>query len=205
MSEALTERLAEATRQELAKTLAGLCDDVGAAESSILFPANDADLVFFASTNPALMRADAPRVPINASFSGIAFRTGQTVAVADAAGQAAHFDAVDEMVKSRTREFAAIPISERSVLGILTLVNRTAPGAGSSRPFGIGELRRAEAVAGELARALVLLPGITGPAPNEGAHAPLDQDLLADLALLNEAERRIVHALVGALMQNRGE
>ncbi len=204
MSDTLTDRIMQATRHEVAGTLAALCADVGAAKSSILVPAGDAELVFFASTNPALMQPGAPRVPINASFSGIAFRTGQTIAVADAAHQEAHFGAVDALVKSRTREFAAIPIAERSVIGILTLVNRPAHDAEAARPFAIGELRRAEAFAGELARAFVLLPSLAGSASHAGDQ-PLDKELIADLGLLNDAERRIVHALVGALMQNRGE
>jgi GAF domain-containing protein len=190
----------------LARALASLCEDVAAAESSILLPVDDAELGFFASTNPALMMPHAPRVPINASFSGIAFRTGQTIAVADAATQTTHFGAVDALTKSRTREFAAIPIADRAVAGILTLVNRVAPDPDHARPFALAELRRAEAVAAELAHAFALVPGLLGPAQRPGDRAaPLEQELAAGLALLNDAERRIVRALADALVQNRGD
>src|SRR5579863_2490065 len=124
MAGALAERLVQATRQELARTLAELCREVGAAESSVLLPEGNAELTFFASTNAALMQPNAPRVPIIASFSGIAYSTGQTIAVADATRQEPHFKAVDKLVGLPTHEFAAIPFAQRKVLGILTLVNR---------------------------------------------------------------------------------
>lgn len=201
MDQSLTERLVAATRQEISRALAALCAEVGAAESSILLPADDTDLVFFASTNPALMQPDTPRVPISASFSGIAYRTGQTIAVADAASQSQHFKAVDERVATRTREFAAIPCADRSVLGVLTLMNRAAPATG---PFTMPEIRRAEAVAREAAQAIAALPGLAGIAlSGSGRAQALDPDLLADLAQLNDGEQRVVHALIGALMQNR--
>jgi hypothetical protein len=206
MSEALTDRLVRTARNELGQALAALCAEVGAAESSILLPASETELAFFASTNPVLLRADAPRVPISASFSGIAYFTGQTIAVADAASQAPHYKAVDEMVASRTREFAAIPCAARTVVGVLTLVNRPASDGEERRPFNIAELRRAEALAGETARAIALLPGLVGIAPPPGDSAPaVAAELLADLARLNEAEHRVVQAVVGALLRNRDE
>src|ERR1700689_425173 len=113
MSPSLIDRLMNAAKAEFARGLDELCKEIGAAESSILVPAGDPELAFFASNNPALMTAQAPRVPINASFSGIAYRTGQTLAVADAAGQKQHFGAVDTVPRERTREFAAIPMGER--------------------------------------------------------------------------------------------
>src|ERR1700735_347535 len=103
-----------ATGQELARTLSDLCAAVGAAESSLLLPANESHLVFFASSNPTLMRSDVPLVPINGRFSATAFRTGQTIAVADAASQTQHYKAIDERVASQTREFAAVPCAEHS-------------------------------------------------------------------------------------------
>jgi hypothetical protein len=197
MTPSLIDRLIGAARSELARGLDGFCREIGAAESSILFPAGGGELTFFASNNPELMKPGAPRVPINASFSGIAFRTGQTVAVADAAGQKQHFGAVDSVTKARTREFAAIPIVEREVLGVLTLVNRASPGAAAA-PFSLVELRRGEAFAREAAAALRRLPGLRDADPG----APGD-DLADQLSRLNEAERRVARALVGALIENR--
>jgi hypothetical protein len=203
MSGSVMERLVQAARHELARTLVTLCQEIGAAESSILLPRDDTNLIFFASTNPVLMQATAPLVPISASFSGIAYRTGQTIAVADAASQTQHFKAVDELVASRTREIAAIPLAEPRVLGVLTLVNRVPPDGG---PFGLAELRSAEALAREVAQCLVLLPGLTGDAGRQDDIAQtLDPDLIEDLAQLNETERRIVHGLVSTLIQNRAE
>jgi hypothetical protein len=206
MDASLTERLVTATRRELALTLAALCGEVGAAESSILLPANDTELLFFASTNPALVGPDVPFVPIHASFSGIAFRTGQTIAVADAAGQAQHYKAIDERVSSRTREFAAIPCADRSVLGVLTLVNRATRDADAPAPFNITELRRAEAVATDLAHVIGAFPGLLGTATRDaGGMQVLDRDFMTDLTSLTQAERRIVRALVDALIENRGD
>jgi len=206
MAGALAERLVQATRQELARTLAELCREVGAAESSVLLPEGNAELTFFASTNAALMQPNAPRVPIIASFSGIAYSTGQTIAVADATRQEPHFKAVDKLVGLPTHEFAAIPFAQRKVLGILTLVNRASPIAGASRPFNLEELRRAEALASEIGRAIALLPGLAAIVPNEAdTTRALAAELVADLELLSDGERRIVHAVVNALVQNRTE
>ena len=206
MDESLTERLVTATRRELALTLSALCAETGAAESSILLPADDTHLWFFASSNPALMRPDVPLVPINASFSGIAFRTGQTIAVADAASQAQHYKAIDERVASRTREFAAIPCSDHSVLGVLTLVNRATRDGDASAPFSMAELRQAETVATEMAHAIGLISGLVGTGAQDKDRMPaLDAEFMADLTSLNEAERRIAQAVVSALIENRGE
>ena len=205
MPATLTQRLVELTRQELARTLAGLCQDVGAAESSILLPRGDADLVFFASTNPVLMQPGAPSVPIIASFTGLAYRTGQTIAFADAANQPSHFKAVDDLAGSKTREFAAIPFSDRSVLGVITLVNRAGSADGTRQPFSIHELRRAEALAQEVAHPVALLAGLAGMVVANAGGDALDPELAADLASLNQAERRVVHALASALLQNRAD
>ena len=206
MSELLLERLVQAARQELARALGELCSEVGAAESSILLPSGGTDLVFFASTNVALTQPDAPHVPITASFSGIAYRTGQTMAVADAASQAPHFRAVDDHVASRTREFAAIPLADRTVLGVLTLVNRAASGTGEAHPFDIAELRRAQTVASEMAHVLARLPGLTGAELHDtDLTRKFGAEFGADLALLKDGERRVVHSLVNALIQNRTE
>ncbi len=200
MAEMLADRLLEAARRALVHTLAELCAAVGAAESSILLPRGEAALAFFASTNPALMRADAPAVPINASFSGLAYRTGQTIAFADAANQPPHFKAVDELVGAATREFAAVPFIDGATGGVLTLVNRA---AGAAAPFTLVELRQAEALARGMARPLALLAELAAP-DGAGARAnATDPALLADIALLTDAERRVVQSLVGALLQNR--
>jgi GAF domain-containing protein len=206
MDEQLTERLATAARRELALTLSALCAEVGAAESSILLPADDTHLMFFASSNPALMQPDVPLVPINASFSGIAFRTGQTFAVADAASDKQHYKAIDERVASRTREFAAIPCAEHSVLGVLTLVNRAKRDGDDAAPFSIAEIRQAESFATGIAHTIGLMPGLIGMGARDTDHMQaLEPDFVADLTSLTQAERRIVQGLVNALIENRGE
>jgi hypothetical protein len=205
MANAFIDGLVQAAKGEIERALERLCADVGAAESSIMLPGDDAHLVFFASTNPALTSSAAPPVPIHSSFSGLAYRTGQTIAIADAANQAQHFEAVDALVKSRTREFAAIPLIERSVLGVLTLVNRR-DGAGQSRPFAFAEIRRAEAFAKEAAGALLALPGLSGSvARDEDFARALGEEFLSDLRRLRDPERRVVQALVEALIQNRAD
>ena len=204
MSEPLVQRLIQATRQELARALGELCVEVGAAESSILLPQEDADLVFFASSNAALMQPGTPHVPINASFSGIAYRTGQMIALADAATQEPHFKAVDALLHYTTHEYAAIPLADRRVLGVLSIVNR-APDRSGSRSFTIEELRRAQAFAGEVARALELLPGLGGVTPHEDDMQGLDKGLINELRALSKAERRVTHALASALIHNRAE
>ena len=148
------------------------------------------------------MGAGVPAVPISASFTGLAFRTGQTIAFADAAGQEAHNQAVDKHVGVQTHEFAAIPIHHQAVVGILTLVNR--PLGAAPQPFGLSELRRAEALAQELAQPLVLCANLSGEAAPGDADA-LDPALNADLLALTEAERRVVHSLANSLLQNRVE
>jgi hypothetical protein len=201
MSGAVMERLVHAARQELGRTLASLCAEIGAAESSILVPRDDSYLAFFASTNPALMQDGAPRVPISASFTGIAFRTSQTIAVADASSQSQHYKAVDELVATRTREFAAIPIATARVLGVLTLVNRAAPATG---PFMLPDLKRAEALAADIAQSLTLLPGLTGSETHErDLRETFGADFIEELTQLEAGERRVVFALVGALLENR--
>ncbi len=200
MTGPVEQRLITVARQELALTLAELCAAVGAAESSILLPRDEGDLFFFASSNPALMGPGAPAVPISASFTGLAFRTGQTIAFADAAGQEAHNKAVDEHVGSKTREFAAIPIYDQSVVGVVTLVNR--PAGAAPRPFDMAELRQAAALAQDMARSVALLANLEGPASGGGT---LDPALAASLTALSEPERRIVHSLADSLLQNRGE
>jgi GAF domain len=203
MSGSMMERLVEATKQELVRALGELAAKVGAAESSILLPKDDAELVFFASTNPALMRAETPHVPINSSFSGIAYRTGQLFAVADASTQTPHFKAVDEHLRYATHEFAAIPLAHRQVLGVLSLVNRTAPARDGMRGFGVAELQQAQAFATDTARTLEQLPGLAGIEPQDEITQLLGSEFVADLRLLSKAELRVAHALTNALIQNR--
>ena len=50
---------------------------------------------------------------------------------------------------------------------------------------------------------LAALAGLDAPAADAGE--ALDADLLAELALLDHGQRRVVHALAGALLQNRAE
>jgi signal transduction protein with GAF and PtsI domain len=196
------ERLQLAARQEIAQALGALCHDAGAAESSVLLPRDEDSLAFFASSNAALMQPGIPTVPIAASFSGLAFRSGQTLAYADASQQTPHFKAVDEAVGQATHEFAAIPIIGRTTLGVLTLVNRPQTSAAGSAPFTLDELRRAEAAAQALAAPLAWLGGLDG---GKDTADGVSADLLADLMLLTEPERRVVHSLANALLQNRAE
>ena len=203
MTHTLQQRLVLALRQDLARSLSALCSEVGAAESSILLPRGEGELYFFASSNPVLLQPGVPTVPIGTSFSGLAFRSGQTIAFADAATQAPHYKAVDEMVGTKTHEFAAIPISGRTTLGVLTLVNR-ATLQDQPVPFEIGELRRGEALARDMAQPIALLSGLVGGTAEPEAGS-LEADLLADLALLDPGERRVVHSLASALLQNRTE
>ena len=203
MSGSLMDRLQQAARQEIVQALTALCHDAGAAESSILLPRDEDSLAFFASSNAALMHPGIPAVPIAASFAGLAFRSGQTLAYADASQQAAQFKAVDQAVGQATHEYAAVPIIGRTTLGVLTLVNRPQSAAGGSAPFTLEELRRAESAAQALAAPLGWLGGLDGTADNQPDG--LSSDLLADLLLLSEPERRVVHSLANALLQNREE
>jgi GAF domain-containing protein len=202
----VTDRLLEATRGVLAGMLGETRDAAGAAEASLLLPRGEDEMVFFASTNPALTGADVPSVPISRSFAGLAWRTGQTIAYADAAQQAAHFDSVDRHVRTRTREYAAIPCPAQGadhavgIAGVLTLVNRPEPGE-ASRPFSPAELRHAETLAGAMAQPLGIVAGLlSGSAAGAGAIEPA---LLSDLEGLTEAERRVVHDLIVSLISNR--
>ncbi|MGD1037569.1 MAG: GAF domain-containing protein [Roseiarcus sp.] len=203
MSAPLIERFVRAARQETARSLQELCAEVGAAEASVLAPSG-AKLIFFASTNPLLMSESAPSVPINGSFSGAAFRSGQTMAVANAAGMAQHYGAVDATTKEATHEFAAIPIAGREVLGVLTLVNRLTPSERRPAPFSLDELARAEAFARETGLALQGFPGLFDHIAGRSGHEMADASWLAPLANLGAAERRVVAALADALIKNRG-
>ena len=87
-----------------------------------------------------------------------------------------------------------------ATLGVLTLVNRPQPRAGGA-PFTLDELRRAEAAAQALAAPLAWLGGLDGHADSQADG--LSADLVADLMLLTEPERRVVHSLASALLQNR--
>jgi hypothetical protein len=104
----------------------------------------------------------------------------------------------------RTREFAAIPLVDRKVLGVLTLVNRAHPGD-AARPFSLAELRRAETRAGDIAKALALLPGLKTGGADADLLESLGADLVADLEQLDARERGIAHSLVTALLQNRAQ
>lgn len=199
MSIALIERFLAAARSETAQSLKEFCAAVGAAEASVLLPSGH-ELTFFASTNPLLMSQAALRTPINASFSGAAFRSGQTLAVADAAGKAQHFGAVDAATQEATHEFAAVPIIDGVVVGVLTLVNRAAQHSGP-KPFDLNELREAERFARDAAPALRLFAGLNGV---DAAQRAGEASLGAALQRLHPSERRVVTALASALIANRG-
>src|ERR1700751_5560801 len=118
-----TAELMAAGKRALLSTLAALCARIDAAESSILRPQGNADLVFFASTNSALITENVPKIPIGGSFAGIVCQTGQMIAVADAERQPGHFAGIDAGVGRATREYAALPIADGSaLLGVRTRV-----------------------------------------------------------------------------------
>lgn len=190
-------KLVEVGKGSLVTTLEALCAEVGAAESSILTPSGHDALVFFASTNPDLTAAGAPSVPIGASFSGLAFSSGQTIALADAARQAGHFGGVDALVSRPTLEFAAVPLVDRDVVGVLTLVNRRGDQGGAARPFSPAELARLGAVASDIAGAVAMLDAVGA------GGAGLAPEFLRPLLALGPGERRAVQALVNALVENR--
>jgi hypothetical protein len=201
MSANLVERIIGAARQELIGGLEHLRHEVGAAECSLLAPATANKLRFFASTNPVLLAPETPLTPVNASYTGVAFLTGQTIAVADAAAQGQHFKAVDAATGQKTREFAAIPVIAGATLAVLTLYNRTHPTEAPS-PFTLAELRRGEVFAREAAAVFSRLPGLVGAADGPAKDA-VAAELIAELSRLSAGERRIVAALVDALVENR--
>jgi GAF domain-containing protein len=195
------EVLLDAGRQALLRTLAALCADVGAAESSILRPAGEADLGFFVSTNPALMASTVPTIPIGGSFAGIVFRTGQMLAVADAESQPGHFGGIDTVVGRATREYAALPIPDGArLLGVLTVVNRAMSGQGP-RPFTVDELDSACRMAIALAGPIATLDNILSPSREDDVRGA---GFVSDLLSLDETGRRVVRSVVAALIPELG-
>lgn len=202
MSDTFSVRLAALGRQALAERLAQLCASIGVEESSVLVPADPGRLVFFVSTNPALMADSTPPVPIVASFTGLVFSTGQAVAMADAAGRTGHFKEVDDLLAKPTRAFAAVPIFDRSgtVLGVLTLANRpVTPSRRAEDSFSPADLVEAGRVAADIAEGLALLRGLgTASARDDTAETG------GALAALGVRDRRAVGALIAALAASGG-
>ena len=191
-------------RREVAGALARLCDVVEAEESSLLVPGAPGLLAFFASTNPLLAGSGAPPVPVQSSFTGLAFVTGQAIALADAAHQPGHFKAVDALVSRPTREFAAIPLLDPhgAPIGVLTLANRRpAPSARAGQPFAPADLAEGERTARELATAVNLLRGLVAER-DQGAEA--DADLAHGIAALGPRDRRIIRAFIATLAAEGG-
>ena len=202
MPDGFSAHLAALGRDEIARRLAHLCDAVEAAESSALVPADRDSLAFFASTNAALAGGSAPPVPIGASFTGLAFRSGQTIALADAAHQPGHFKGVDALVAGPTREFAAVPMLDArgTVVGVLTLANRrAAPSPRAGQPFSPDDLAEAARTATDLAGGVAALVALARTDVEAGASR--DTDLAAEIAALGERDRRSVRALVDALTE----
>ena len=195
-----------AGRQALLTRLGALCARINAAESSILRPQGSSELVFFISTNPMLMVADVPKVPIGESFAGIVYRTGQMVAVADAERQPGHFAGIDTVVGRATKEYAALPIADGSaLLGVLTIVNRASAEQGT-RPFSIDELRIAQEVASELVGPVAVLDTLDrSPAATNRDRIveAFDDDFVSDLLALDARGRRTVRAVVAALVHDQ--
>jgi GAF domain-containing protein len=204
---AFTGELIGAGRRALLGVLEALCARVDAAESSILRPQGDVDLVFFASTNPTLMAADVPKVPIGESFAGIVCRTGQMIAVADAERQPGHFAGIDTVVGRATREYAALPIADgAALLGVLTVVNRATPAEQGVRPFGIDELKVAQDAASELVGPMAVLDRLdrsTAGAHHDRLSGAFDNAFVSDLLALNETGRRIIRSVVAALVHDQ--
>lgn len=204
MADTFSEHLLGLGRREVAGVLARLCDAVEADESSLLVPGAPGLLAFFASTNPRLAGSAAPPVPIQSSFTGLAFVTGQAIALADAAGQPGHFKAVDALVDRPTREFAAIPLLDRrgAAVGVLTLANRRpAPSPRAGEPFAPADLAEGERTARDLAAAVGLLQGL-GAEPDRGAEA--EPDLVQGIAALGPRDRRVLRALLATLAAEGG-
>ncbi len=202
-----TGELVAAGRRALLGVLGALCARIDAAESSILRPQGDSDLVFVASTNPTLMAANVPKVPIGGSFAGIVFRTGQMVAVADAERQPGHFVGIDTVVGRATREYAALPIADGTALfGVLTLVNRARAAEQGTRPFSVDELRMAQQAASDLVGPMAILDGLdrgSARAPRDGLLGAFGDDFVSDLLALNETGRRVVQAVVAVLIRDQ--
>lgn len=202
-----TGELMAAGKRALLGMLEALRARVDAAESSILRPQGDADLVFFASTNPTLMAANVPKIPIGGSFAGIVCRTGQMIAVADAERQPGHFAGIDTVVGRATREYAALPIADGSaLLGVLTVVNRASAAEQGTRPFSIDELKVAQEAASELVGPMAVLDRLDSGAA--GAHrdsvsGAYDDAFVSDLLTLNAIGRRIVRAVAAALVHDQ--
>jgi GAF domain-containing protein len=202
-----TGELMAAGRRALLRMLNALCARIDAAESSILRPQGDADLVFFASTNPTLVAAGVPKVPIGGSFAGIVCRTGQMVAVADAERQPGQFGGIDTVVGRATREYAALPIAAgTALLGVLTVVNRPAAAEQGTRPFSVDELRMAQQAADALVGPVAILDSLDhGPAlsDRDGLRGAFGDEFVADLMALNEPGRRAVQSGVAALLHHQ--
>lgn len=136
----IAEELANAeqsTQSALSAVLEAAILDVSASESSILIPGKGAEeeLSFYLSTNPRLLEADIPSVPINDSIAGIALMTGQAIAVDEP-----RFSAIDTKTGVETRTYIATPIiAGGEIAGVLTLVNRV----GTEEPFTQDEIAAA--------------------------------------------------------------
>jgi signal transduction protein with GAF and PtsI domain len=199
--------LIEAGRSFLISNLRDLCAKVDAAESSIMRQCDENSLSFFAATNAALLRPDIPQIPIAKSFSGLVFRTGQLIAMADASSQPGHFEDVDAVVGEKTYEFAAIPIaSARMRFGVLTLVNRPEQRPREARPFSVDELRVAQQFAVELVRPVAILNSLDHGGPldtGDDLHKILGDEFVSELLSLDRTGRRVIKAVVAALFPDQ--
>jgi GAF domain len=202
-----TAELMAAGKRALLSTLAALCARIDAAESSILRPQGNADLVFFASTNSALITENVPKIPIGGSFAGIVCQTGQMIAVADAERQPGHFAGIDAVVGRATREYAALPIADGSaLLGVLTVVNRATAAGEGTRPFSIDELRVAQEAASELVGPMTVLERLdqgSAGAHRDNVSSAYDEAFVSDLLALNETGRRIIRSVIAALIHDQ--
>ncbi len=111
--------------------------------AAILVPAGNEALRFAAATNDALLAANVPNIPLGSSVAGLAFLSGQTIALDDASTAPNFYAAVDQTSGLTTKEYLAAPIFHRSQrLGVLTVVNRqpeVTPTAFSASELAVAE------------------------------------------------------------------
>ncbi|MAS92464.1 MAG: hypothetical protein CMO55_04640 [Verrucomicrobiales bacterium] len=118
------------------------CDEISAAEGSILVASDDMTVLrFLVSINPALDPSDIT-VPVDGSVSGYVFSSRQAMAKIhpDSPGQSK----VDKAANIETKYLLAVPIvDDDRVYGVATFVNRK--GENEDTPFSVKDLKTAQA------------------------------------------------------------
>ena len=94
--------------------------------TTVLTPADDDSLLFFASTDEKFTQGDFPTVPIGSSIAGFVFLSGQSMGLDDAQQSSRFYAEIDERSGFHTKEYLATPIVHGThVLGVLTIANRS--------------------------------------------------------------------------------